>query len=110
MAKTEIAGATYAVVPAYFESARPAKFYLNEPGRDAVRAVARKAGIVMTLGVAGGRVPGPFGGGCYSSAKVIRGNAISNSVTASVISTNGNAPRKIVASVIVGSFMLALMT
>ena len=38
MAKTEIADATYAVVPAYFESARLAKFYLNEPGRDAVRA------------------------------------------------------------------------
>ena len=46
----------------------------------------------------------------YSSTKLICGNAISSSVTASVISTNGNAPRKIVASVIVGSFMLALMT
>ena len=46
----------------------------------------------------------------YSSAKLICGNAINSSVTASVISTNGNAPRKIVASVIVGSFMLALMT
>ena len=52
MAKIETADAAYAVTPAYFDSALLAKFYLNEPGRDAVRSVAKKAGIVVTSGVA----------------------------------------------------------
>jgi predicted nucleic acid-binding protein len=60
LAKTEIADAPYAVAPAYFDSALLAKFYLNEPGRDAVRAVARKAGIVVTSGVAVAEVSAAF--------------------------------------------------
>jgi predicted nucleic acid-binding protein len=60
LAKTEIADATHAVAPAYFDSALLAKFYLNEPGRDAVRAVAKKAGIVVTFGVAVAEVSAAF--------------------------------------------------
>ena len=60
MAKTETADASYAVAPVYFDSALLAKFYVNEPGRDAVRAVARKAGIVVTSGVAVAEVSAAF--------------------------------------------------
>jgi predicted nucleic acid-binding protein len=60
LAKTEIADATYAVAPVYFDSALLAKFYLNEPGRDAVRSVARKAVIVVTSGVAVAEVSAAF--------------------------------------------------
>lgn len=38
--------------PAYFDAALVAKFYVNEPGRDAVRRLARRAGTVVTSGVA----------------------------------------------------------
>lgn len=40
------------VVPAYFDSALVAKFYVNESGRDAVRTLARSAGMVITSGIA----------------------------------------------------------
>ena len=60
MAKTETADASYAVAPVYFDSALLAKFYVNEPGRDAVRAVARKAGIVVTSGAAVAEVSAAF--------------------------------------------------
>jgi predicted nucleic acid-binding protein len=39
-------------VPVYFDSALIAKFYLNEPGRDPVRQVARSAGVVVSSGIA----------------------------------------------------------
>jgi predicted nucleic acid-binding protein len=39
-------------VPAYFDSALIAKFYLNEPGRDTVRQLARSAGVVISSGIA----------------------------------------------------------
>jgi predicted nucleic acid-binding protein len=49
-----------AVIPAYFDSALVAKFYLNEPGRDAVRRLARKTGIVVTSGIAVAEVSAAF--------------------------------------------------
>lgn len=49
-----------ALAPAYFDSALVAKFYLNEPGRDAVRRVARKAGRVVTSGIAVAEVSAAF--------------------------------------------------
>jgi len=39
-------------VPVYFDSALIAKFYLNEPGREPVRQVARSAGAVVSSGIA----------------------------------------------------------
>ena len=44
----------------YFDSALLAKFYLNEPGRDAVREVAKKAGVVVTSGIAVAEVSAAF--------------------------------------------------
>jgi predicted nucleic acid-binding protein len=54
--------ATSAIVltPAYFDSALVAKFYLNEPGRDTVRRVARHAGRVVTSGIAVAEVAAAF--------------------------------------------------
>lgn len=49
-----------AVVPVYFDSALVAKFYLNEPGREGVRRVARQAGIVVTSGIAVAEVSAAF--------------------------------------------------
>ena len=60
MAKIETADATPAIAPAYFDSALVAKFYLNEAGRNAVREVATKAGIVVTSGVAVAEVSAAF--------------------------------------------------
>jgi predicted nucleic acid-binding protein len=40
------------LVPVYFDSALIAKFYLNEPGREPVRQVARSAGGVVSSGIA----------------------------------------------------------
>lgn len=60
MAKTEIADAPYAIAPVYFDSALLAKFYLNESGRDAVREIATKAGIVVTSAVAVAEVSAAF--------------------------------------------------
>ena len=39
------------VSPVYFDSALVAKFYLNEPGRDTVRRLARTSGVVMSSGI-----------------------------------------------------------
>lgn len=60
MAKTETADAPQAIVPVYFDSALLAKFYLNESGRDAVRHVATKAGLVVTSAVAVAEVSAAF--------------------------------------------------
>ena len=49
-----------AVTSVYFDSALIAKFYLNEPGRDAVRALAREMGRVVTSGVAVAEVSAAF--------------------------------------------------
>jgi predicted nucleic acid-binding protein len=51
---------TAPIVPAYFDSALVAKFYLNEPGRDAVRQLARSAGMVVTSGIAVAEVSAAF--------------------------------------------------
>ena len=48
------------IVPAYFDSALVAKFYLNEPGRDVVRRLARDAGVVVTSGIAVAEVSTAF--------------------------------------------------
>jgi predicted nucleic acid-binding protein len=48
------------VVPAYFDAALVAKFYLNEPGRDQVRQLARAAGLVVTSGIAVAEVSAAF--------------------------------------------------
>jgi hypothetical protein len=52
--------ATGPVVPAYFDSALIAKFYLNEPGREAVRRLARGAGMVVSSGIAVAEVSAAF--------------------------------------------------
>lgn len=49
-----------AVAPAYFDSALVAKFYVKEPGRDAVRALARSAGVVVSSGIAVAEVSAAF--------------------------------------------------
>ena len=48
------------IAPAYFDSALVAKFYLNEPGRERVRQVARSAGRVVTSGIAVAEVSAAF--------------------------------------------------
>ena len=48
------------VTPVYFDSALLAKFYLNEPGRDAVRHVSRSMGSVVTSGIAVAEVSAAF--------------------------------------------------
>jgi predicted nucleic acid-binding protein len=48
------------IVPAYFDSALIAKFYVNEPGRDAVRSQAKSAGVVLTSGIAIAEVAAAF--------------------------------------------------
>ncbi len=48
------------MTPAYFDSALVAKFYVNEPGRDAVRALARSAGVVVSSGIAIAEVSAAF--------------------------------------------------
>jgi predicted nucleic acid-binding protein len=48
------------VVPAYFDAALVAKFYVNEPGRDRVRELARSAGVVVTSGIAVAEVSAAF--------------------------------------------------
>jgi predicted nucleic acid-binding protein len=52
--------ATGPVVPVYFDSALVAKFYLNEPGREDVRRVARHSGLVVTSGIAVAEVSAAF--------------------------------------------------
>jgi predicted nucleic acid-binding protein len=54
------ASGTAPLVPAYFDSALVAKFYLNEPGREAVRRLATRAGIVVTSGIAVAEVSAAF--------------------------------------------------
>jgi predicted nucleic acid-binding protein len=49
-----------AVVPAYFDAALVAKFYLNEPGRDKVRHLARTSGVVTSSGMAIAEVSAAF--------------------------------------------------
>jgi predicted nucleic acid-binding protein len=48
------------VVPVYFDSALVAKFYLNEPGREAVRRLAAQSGVVVTSGIAMAEVAAAF--------------------------------------------------
>src|SRR5712692_7148304 len=45
---------------AYFDAALVAKFYVNEPGRDAVRRLARRVGTVATSGIAIAEVVAAF--------------------------------------------------
>ena len=60
MVKTETAETISPIAPVYFDSALIAKFYLNEPGRDAIRALAKNAGIVVTSGIAVAEVSAAF--------------------------------------------------
>jgi hypothetical protein len=55
-----VAAGEPAVVPAYFDAALVAKFYLNEPGRDAVRRLARASGVVVSSGIAAAEVSAAF--------------------------------------------------
>lgn len=48
------------VTRAYFDSALVAKFYVNEPGRDEVRRLARSTGVVVTSGIAIAEVSAAF--------------------------------------------------
>ncbi len=58
--KIETAEKSSQIVPVYFDSALIAKFYLNEPGREAIRSLARDAGIVVTSGIAVAEVSAAF--------------------------------------------------
>jgi predicted nucleic acid-binding protein len=49
-----------AVAPAYFDAALVAKFYVNEPGRDQIRQLARQTGAVLTSGIAVAEVSAAF--------------------------------------------------
>lgn len=44
-----VAAAEPALAPGYFDAALVAKFYLNEPGRDVVRRLARASGVVVFI-------------------------------------------------------------
>ncbi len=44
----------------YFDAALVAKFYVNEPGRDAVRRLAKRAGTVATSGITVAEVAAAF--------------------------------------------------
>ena len=57
MAEIETADA---IAPTYFDSALIAKFYLNEPGREAIRVLARNAGIVVISGIAVAEISAAF--------------------------------------------------
>jgi predicted nucleic acid-binding protein len=48
------------VTSVYFDAALVAKFYVNEPGRDAVRAFAREMGRIATSGIAVAEVSAAF--------------------------------------------------
>lgn len=48
------------VVPVYFDSALVAMFYVNEPGRERVRLLARRSGTVVTSGIAVAEVSAAF--------------------------------------------------
>lgn len=48
------------VVPAYFDAALIAKFYLNEPGRENVRRLARASGVVVSSGIVIAEVSAAF--------------------------------------------------
>ena len=58
--KIETAEKSSQIVPVYFDSALIAKFYLNEPGREAIRSLARDAGSVVTSGIAVAEVSAAF--------------------------------------------------
>lgn len=49
-----------ALAPAYFDAALVAQFYLNEPGRDAVRRLAWTSGVVVSSGIAVAEVSAAF--------------------------------------------------
>jgi predicted nucleic acid-binding protein len=48
------------VAPAYFDAALVAMFYVNEPGRDAVRHLARASGVVVSSGIVIAEVAAAF--------------------------------------------------
>jgi len=58
--KIETADSISTIVPVYFDSALIAKFYLNEPGREAIRNLAKNAGIVVTSGIAVAEISAAF--------------------------------------------------
>jgi len=60
LARTGIAEPPPSVEPVYFDSALIAKFYLNEPGRKAIRDLTKKAGLVVTSGIAAAEVSAAF--------------------------------------------------
>ena len=49
-----------AITSVYFDAALVAKFYVNEPGRDGVRALAREMGRVVTSGITVAEVSAAF--------------------------------------------------
>ena len=48
------------IVPAYFDSALVAKYYVNEPGRDVVRGLAAQSGAIVSSGIAVAEVSAAF--------------------------------------------------
>ena len=60
MVKIETAETASEITPVYFDSALIAKFYLNEPGRQAIRDLANNAGVVVSSGIAVAEVSAAF--------------------------------------------------
>jgi predicted nucleic acid-binding protein len=60
LAKIEIGEPGPETTPLYFDSALIAKFYVNEPGRDAIRQLAKDSGIVVTSGIAVAEISAAF--------------------------------------------------
>lgn len=60
MASPKTATDDAAATPAYFDSALVAKFYLNEPGREAIRRLAARSGVVATSGIAVAEISSAF--------------------------------------------------
>jgi predicted nucleic acid-binding protein len=60
LAATENADPNLGIAPVYFDSALIAKFYVNEPGREQIREVARTAGLVVTSAVAAAEIAAAF--------------------------------------------------
>jgi predicted nucleic acid-binding protein len=60
LVKIEAVESTPAPAPAYFDSALIAKFYLNEAGRESIRALAKRAGLVVSSGIAVAEVSAAF--------------------------------------------------
>lgn len=58
--KTGIVEQTSSLAPVYFDSALIAKFYLNEPGREPIRVLAKHSGIVVSSAISVAEISAAF--------------------------------------------------